>query len=296
MRRPSSDLGIPVKAFLQTFAGQLDLTQDAMRMKVKAGRPLTWALKDIDVDLQVFISIASDGTMRWRTAGPNESGASTVRLSFTTITRSMVEENTWASEMEDDPRSLDVLKQELSPEQLNDLSLIGVRTVSQYKRLIKDNPQAVQVNTGIPVLDLQAALLRASRPTVSGHEVLRDVSGQPILKINGSNLHDGDTPEVKLAGEPVEVLEATPSALFVRPMAHHDEGQVEVFVGGSRVTGFFRIKNGSRERPRADLQSARVELNGTPPVFAETNVDDELRRPSDDPYVPASPQMDEEAE
>ncbi|MGE5047948.1 MAG: hypothetical protein ACM3PC_05230, partial [Deltaproteobacteria bacterium] len=65
--------------------------------------------------------------------------------------------------------------------------------------------------------------------------------GGPLLRIQGVNLSDGSTPEVRLAGELVEVLEAKPQQLLVRPRSHHDEGPIEVRVGGERATGWFRL-------------------------------------------------------
>lgn len=232
--------GMEVTQFLQALAHQLDLAQDGLRLKVLTGRPLTWALKDLEIDLKVFIELDNKGVMRWRTAGPNEQGASTVRLSFTTITREMVEENTFAYELEDDPRSIDELGKDLSPEARRSLEMAGVRTVGQYKRLARSQPDAIQMHTGIPVLDLQAALIRSSRPTVRGHEVV-ERGGEEMVRIQGANLYDGVTPEVRLAGEPVEVVEASPQALLVRPLSHHVEGPVEVHLSGERATGFFRL-------------------------------------------------------
>ncbi|WP_428267246.1 hypothetical protein [Haliangium sp.] len=240
--------GMEVKSFLEALAHQLDVAQDALRLKALTGRPLTWALKDLEIDLKVFVELDAQGVMRWRTAGPNEQGASTVRLSFTTITREMVEENTVAYELEDDPRSIDELGTELDPDARRRLEIIGVRTVGQYRRVTERQPEAVQMHTGIPALELQAALSRSARPTVRGQDVVRR-GGQELVRIQGANLYDGVTPEVRLAGDPVEVVEATPKALLVRPLSHHGEGQVEVEVSGQRATGFFRLPG--RETPAA---------------------------------------------
>ncbi len=232
--------GMELERFIEALAHQLDVAQDALRLKALTGRPLTWALKDLEIDLKVFPETDANGTVRWRNAGPGEEGASTVKLSFTTITREMVEENTFAYEREDDPRSIEELGTDLSAEARQRLEMVGVRTIGQYRRLAEKQPEAVRMHTGIPALDLQAALARSALPTVRGHEVVRR-GGQELVRIQGANLYDGINPEVKLAGDPVEVLEATPKALLVRPLAHHVEGQVEVEVGGERATGFFRL-------------------------------------------------------
>jgi hypothetical protein len=235
-----SDAGMEVEQFLQALAHQLDLAQDGLRLKALSGRPLTWAVKDLEIDLKVFIDLDRKGVMRWRTAGPNEEGASTVRLSFTTITREMVEENTFAYELDEDPRGIEELESELGTEARNRLERAGIRTIGQYKRVARTRPEAVRMQTGIPVLDLQAALRRSARPTVRGHEVVNR-GGEELVRILGANLYDGVTPQVRLSGEPVEVLEAAPQALIIRPMAHHVDGPVEVEVGGERASGFYRV-------------------------------------------------------
>jgi hypothetical protein len=86
--------GYPVEEFLQALTAQLDRAQDALALKVTGTeRPLTWALKDLSIDLRVFVQIDSDsGAVLLQSAGPNEEGASTIHLSLTTITRPMVEE------------------------------------------------------------------------------------------------------------------------------------------------------------------------------------------------------------
>ena len=237
----TANAALEVTAFLQAIAHQLDLAQDALRLKARTGRPLTWALKDLDIDLQVFVEIDRQGTMRWRTAGPNETGASTVKLSFTTITREMVEENTFAFELDEDPRSLDHLDGDLTPEARHRLQLAGIRTVGQYRRVAEEQPEAVQLHTGIPALDLQAALRRSSRPVVTGHEVVDGPDGEPLVRIRGANLKNGVDPDVRLSGEPVQVLRAAKNEVLVRPLSHHVDGQVEVKVGSERATGWFRV-------------------------------------------------------
>ncbi|MCB9762526.1 MAG: hypothetical protein H6739_22195 [Alphaproteobacteria bacterium] len=247
--KSSSPRAFPVEDFIQALIHQLDNVQDALALKVKTGRPLTWALKDLSLDLKVFVEVDPRGTVTLRSAGPNEEGASTVHITLSTITRPMIEENTYAFEADTDPRSLDELGASagLSDEQLRKLRVLGVRTAGQFRKLAEsENQRAVQAQSGIPVNDLMRALQASSRPTVTGHSVERDRDGRPVVRIQGANLFDGVTPEVRLAGEPVEVLNARPSELIVRPMGHQREGQVEVLVGGRRCTGWFNVADTPR--------------------------------------------------
>lgn len=231
----------PVEEFLQALTAQLDRAQDALALKVSGtNRPLTWALKDLAIDLRVFIEVNDKGKVLIRSAGPNEEGASTIHLNLTTITRPMVEENSYSFDGDEDPRSLGDLKQalDLDEGEQRTLDWMGVRTVGQLKQL---DPNQVQAVMGIPAGRLQAALAAAARPTVMGHQVAKQKDGTTLLKILGANLTNGVMPEVKLAGDPVEVVDATPRQLLVRPLARHDEGQIEVFTDGERVTGYFRM-------------------------------------------------------
>lgn len=233
----------PVEEFLQALTAQLDRAQDTLALKVRAGRPLTWALKDLAIDLRVFLEVDSAGRVLLRTAGPNEESASTVHLSLTTITRPMVEENTRSFEDDSDPRSLEDLGQvaHLDEGDRKRLDWMGVRTVGQLKKLSAEASTGdVEAMVGLPVNRLRAALEAASRPHVMGQEVIRSADG-PLLRIYGANLSDGAGTAVRLAGEPVEVIEARPQEVLVRPCAHHEHGQVEVFVGDHCATGYFRL-------------------------------------------------------
>jgi hypothetical protein len=234
----------PVEDFVQALSAQLDRAQDALALKARTGRPLTFALKDLSVDLKVFWESRADGRLLLRHAAPGENGASTVQFSFTTITRSMVEENTFALAMEDDPRGLDELPGGvvLPAEDKRKLEMAGVRTVGQLRRM-SDGTDAKHVGAvlDIPVNNLHRLLQQSARPAVSSSENVRAGGGRRLLRIRGANLMNGEAPRVLMAGEAVEVLEAKPTELLVRPMSHHREGSLEVVVGEESTTTFFEI-------------------------------------------------------
>jgi hypothetical protein len=243
----------PVEEFLQALGAQLDRAQDALAVKVTGtNRPLTWALKDITLELRVFVDVNAAGRVTLRSAGPNEDGASTMHLEMTTITRPMVEENAVSFHADLDPRPLDELvpMTSLGEDEQKRLDWMGIRTVGQLKQL---DPNVASAVVGLPIGQLQAALEAASRPTVGGVEPVSHPEGT-MLRIRGANLSDVTMPEVHLRGEPVEVVAQSPTELLVRPLEHHrgSEGQVEVFVRGERATGFFRMRppqTGARRRP-----------------------------------------------
>lgn len=254
----------PVEDFLQALTAQLDRAQDTLALKVRTGRPLTWALKDLSLDLHVFVEVDGEGRVLMRSAGANEEGASVVHLSLAAITRPMVEENTLSMHDDTDPRTIDELRisGHLDDEDRRRLDMVGVRTVGQLRRMTTDtSPAAVEATIGLPVDRLRALLEQASRPAVTGHQVMRR-DGSPLIRIQGVNLSDGSTPEVRLAGELVEVLEAKPQQLLVRPRGHHDEGPIEVQVGGQRATGWFRLPAEARA-PQAGASGSSPNGHGS---------------------------------
>ena len=245
--RPTGSRGVPVEEFLAAIGEQLDRAQDALAIKARTGRPLTWALRDMKLALQIFVDVDAQGHVTWRNAGPNETGASTVNLEFTTITRPMIEENTYAMQDDSDARPLDTLgaASELSDDDKLRLRRLGVRTVGQFRRLSPQGTSpgglaAIGDMVNIPVGKLEAALRASARPSITSHEVVRRPD-ETLLRVRGANLSDGIDTEVRLGGDPVEVLEARPHELLVRPLEHHRSGQIEVVVNGERATGFFRL-------------------------------------------------------
>lgn len=234
----------PVEEFLQALTSQLDRAQDALAVKVRTGRPLTWALKDLTLELRVFVEVDARGRVLMRSASPNEEGASTVKLDLTTITRPVAEENTFTPPEDADPRSLDDLRASANVDENTQrrLEWMGIRTVGQLRQLSQQgDARHVAAMSGIPALNLQALLTASSRPAVSALEAVTDAEGVPLLRVHGANLSDGEGPEVLLDGEVVEVLEHKPERVLVRPREHHREGPVEVRVGGQSAKGYFRI-------------------------------------------------------
>ena len=159
----SSDGSFLVEEFINSITSQLDRVQDALRLKA-VNRPLTYALKDLALELQVFVELDTQGNVRFRTSGPNETGASKVQLGFTTITKPMIEENTVSLAMSRSPLLNEL---GLDTEQQKRLEQLGVRNAAQLQRLGNSTgANAVSRLTDIPVERLHEAL-RAGRPQVN---------------------------------------------------------------------------------------------------------------------------------
>jgi hypothetical protein len=229
----SRESGVPIEQFIQALTSQLDRAQDALRLKA-VNRPLTFAVKDLTLDLRSHLEVVGS-VVRIRPAGPGDREASMIRLSLTTITRPMIEENTvQLSADPDEPSLKDVLGEDTSEDEQRRLEWAGVHTVSQLRNLQQhSNEETLQKYTQLPVDRLRAALMRASLPRVSRitperPEPGRGAGGTPLLRIRGQNLVGGRVPEVRIGGEPVNVIRAGERELLVRPMAHQLSGRLEI--------------------------------------------------------------------
>ena len=155
-----------VEDFINAITTQLDRVQDALRLKA-VNRPLTYALKDLSLDLQVFVELDGQGAVRFRTSGPNETGSSTVKLSFTTITKPMIEENTISLAVTRSPSLSEI---GLDDEERKRLERIGVNNAAQLERLGQSTgARAVSRLSGIPAERLRQAVIQ-SRPRLTGVE------------------------------------------------------------------------------------------------------------------------------
>lgn len=152
-----------VEDFINAITSQLDRVQDALRLKA-VNRPLTYALKDLSLDLQVFVELDGQGNVRFRTSGPNETGSSTVKLSFTTITKPMIEENTISLAMTRSPSLSEIGLDEAERQRLEQ---IGVRNAAQLERLGQSTgARAVSRWSGISAERLRQAVTQ-SRPRLT---------------------------------------------------------------------------------------------------------------------------------
>ncbi|MBD1844528.1 IPT/TIG domain-containing protein [Cyanobacteria bacterium FACHB-63] len=215
--------GLPIEEFIQALTSQLDRAQATMGLKARFGLPLTFAVKDISIDLRAQVEMVKS-QIRIRPAGANEDNASILHFAFTTITRPMIEENTVQMQA-DEPSLKEVLGDEITDEEQRRLEWAGIRSVSQLKELQNQKSEhVIEQVAQIPALRLRAALERASRPHVS-----RVVSeGADRLRIRGLNLKQDQDPSVRIGGEPVTVLEANDRELLVAPLSHQMSGALEV--------------------------------------------------------------------
>ncbi|WP_433361215.1 hypothetical protein ACQPZX_28090 [Actinoplanes sp. CA-142083] len=244
-----ADDSFAVQDFLEAITSQLDRTQDALSLKA-VNRPLTYAIREFSLSLQVFVEMDDEGVVRFRSAGPNETGASTVSVGFTTITRTMIRENTVDIAEAQGPTLNDA---GLAPAEQRQLERLGVRNVAQLRRLSSESSEnAVAQFADLPVNRLRAAL-QAGRPAVRAVQPespprlapdpavqrVRVPPGTRRLRLDGENL-DGLTTSgaAALDGVGVPIVESGPAHAVV-DLGHRDpRGRLDVRLGDGQTLSF----------------------------------------------------------
>lgn len=159
----SADGGFPVEDFLEAITNQLDRTQDALRLK-SVTRPLTYAIRDFSMELKVYVDLTPDGRVLFRPSAADDAGASVVHIGFTTVNRTMIEENTVSLSAVRSP-TLDELG--LDKEERRQLERLGVRNAAQLDQLKRTTGESTVARySGLPVSRLRQAMAQG-RPSVA---------------------------------------------------------------------------------------------------------------------------------
>ncbi len=251
--------------FIQAVQSQLDNAQAAMALKARnANLPLTFAIKDINLDLRAHVEFANS-EIRIRPASAGEVEASLFHLVFTTITRPAIEENARSLADDDDDQSLDEIE-ELSQEERKRLQWAGVRTIRQLQDVEETNRVgAVGRVTNLPLDRLRRALNRASAPLVervepvaSGEDGLGE-SGRPLLRVIGRNLiRQGEFPDVRIGNRPVSILKSSKEELLLAPSDSQWAGELSVSSAPQRATAMSFDLSGFG--PAADILQSVVAI------------------------------------
>jgi hypothetical protein len=226
---------VPIEDFVQALQAQLDRAQRAMHVKARnLNLPLTFALKDIAIDLRTHIDVVRN-QVRVRPAGPGDHDTSVLHLTLTTVTRPMIEENAFA--MDASEERIDEV-QDISEEDRRKLEWAGLQTVRQLKQLHEESgEESIGRMANLPVDRLRKALQKMSQPLVSRVEPEdSEDPGRKLLRIRGENLMRQGSPKVQIAGEPVSVLQANDRELLLAPMPHQFTGVLSIETGPDLAT------------------------------------------------------------
>jgi len=231
------EAGVPFDVFIQSLTEQLDKAQAAMALKARVAKlPLTFAVKDVSLDLRAFVQMVDDDVFL-RPSNPGDTEASTIKLTLTTITRTMVEENAIDFKAEAPQFTLrEALHGQLSDEDQRRLERIGVRTVEQLSELRQTAGTDVVARLArMPVNRLQQALLAAAAPRVT--QVEQAEAGRPGTRVHlqAPGLRAGRIPFVRAAGADVPVIEAHDGRLVLAPHAMQLGLEAEIDFGDGEV-------------------------------------------------------------
>jgi hypothetical protein len=181
-----------VEDFLGAITSQLDRTQDALKLKA-VNRPLTYAIKEFDMELKVFVGMDPDGKVTLRPPAANETGASSLRIGFTTITRPMIEENTVEMAL---TRSPTLAEAGVPDDERHRLERLGVRTTGELERLRRTaGTDGVARMADVPIDRLRQAL-------VFGRPQVRDVRPGPAAPRPPGPKQPPSTPPVAQPPQP----------------------------------------------------------------------------------------------
>lgn len=234
------DSGVPLDVFIQSLTEQLDKAQAAMALKARVGKlPLTFAVKDVSLDLRAYVQLIEDDVFV-RPAGPGDAEASTIKLSLTTITRSMAEENGVDFKAERPQCSLrEALEGKVSEADQRRLERIGVRTVEQLTELRRTAGTDVVARLArMPVNRLQQALMAAATPRVTKVDTLPEGGNGPRnsrVHLYAPGLLPGSLPFVRAGGLNVPVVESGPDRLVLAPHASQLGLEAEIDFGEGEV-------------------------------------------------------------
>jgi hypothetical protein len=209
-----------LESFVDSLIVELDSVQNRLAVK-GLSRPLTYMVKDVDVDLQVFPDY--DGRrVRFRTARAGEPGASKISLQLGSISDRQIREATRGPVTMDD-LSLDSIE-DLDEDVKADLKAIGVSSVSDLERVERRGVDLNSVSKkGIDYGSLASAINKARRrktpPQVSRVQTMT-VRGEPCIVLVGRNLSVQDDPRfpfVHIDGVEARIAEADESRVAVVP-------------------------------------------------------------------------------
>jgi hypothetical protein len=279
----AADGSFLVEDFLGAITSQLDRTQDALKLKA-VNRPLTYAIREFDMELKVFVGLDADGRVRLRPPSANEPGASSIKIGFTTITRPMIEENTVDMAL---TRSPTLAEAGVPDDERQRLERLGVRTTGELQRLRNSaGTEGIARMSDVPIDRLRQALtfgrpqVRDVRPAPSpapkpspgprplprppgagppGAQpppIRPPAAGQPRprilvppatsrLEVVGRNmLGAGGPPALRLAGAPLSVAEA-------------DEDRIVVDLpAGAPASGTLEVDHGNGDVETYELAAA----------------------------------------
>lgn len=187
-----------LESFVDALVVELDKTRETLAVKA-VNKPLTYSVKDMALDLQIFPSYDGD-EVRFVTAGPGEQGASKISLQLASITDKQVRETSKPASKND----IKIEQIDVDPETKKTLRKMGVTSVNDLENIDRKNIDIEKVGSKkINYTNLANMIQKSKRstsPPIVKKAGLSLENGEPVIRLEGENL------AVNHSFEPVAVV------------------------------------------------------------------------------------------
>ena len=215
-----------LESFLDSMIVELDKARETLALKA-INKPLTYAVKDIALDLQLFPSYDGDN-VKFITAQPGQSGASKVSIQLGSITDQQVRETSKLPAKND--ISIDAIEG-LDDTTKKNLKKIGVSSVKDIEKIEKKNVNLAGTgNANVSYKNLTGLIEKARRaklpPVVNKVSISKSIDG-PILELQGRNLSIAKkyVPVVVINNQLAEVLSHKSNSILIK--ANKDQMSID---------------------------------------------------------------------
>ncbi|MFZ6012342.1 MAG: hypothetical protein ACOYXT_18510 [Bacteroidota bacterium] len=206
-----------LQSFVDTLVFELDKARQTLSFK-GVNHPLTYAVKDLSVELQVFPDYDGD-EIKFTTARAGQDGSSKIAFQLGSITDRQIRET---SKPPLDEEDVPIESLELDDEVKKDLKKIGIDSVKDIQRIENQNINLKPVvKNKVNFSDLAGKIEKAKRaknPPSVGKAALSLSMGEKVISIDGDNLHlsENFTPAVFLNQKPLEVVSFSKNNILVK--------------------------------------------------------------------------------
>ena len=160
--RPLNNTEWQLAEMVDAIAAEIDQAEDTLALK-SYGRGMSFSIRQLSLDLQVSVRRDDNGQVKFRTADPNATGASTIKLDFAQLLKSQLGDDRRKLEQNIDRRPLDAIG--LTSEEVRTLNAISIYSIDDLHRYTQT----------------AAMISEVSRKTNINDARLRQVLGLPYL-------------------------------------------------------------------------------------------------------------------
>ncbi|OEK08224.1 hypothetical protein A8C32_01810 [Flavivirga aquatica] len=207
-----------LESFLDSLIVELDKARETLAIKA-INKPLTYAVKDVNLEMQLFPSFDGDN-VKFITAQPGQEGASKIAIQLGSITDQQIRKTTKEPNTAQDV-SIDLID-EIDTDTKNTLRKIGVTSVNDLDKIQKKNVDLLKASNKKVDYGKLASLLNKARRTENppkvGNVNFNISRSTSTINVEGDNLifDEKYTPVAVFNGEMVKLTSASKSNLQIQ--------------------------------------------------------------------------------